>query len=590
MKKILKVVLGLFTVLLFAACNNGSNDAENLARILQIIENTPDAPIDRNVELTNVTEQKIVKGTTYNFSSKEGKKAFLVVMNNNDYNATVFRSNSSENSEAIEYDYKIENENGVFYNVPFNPPHVDLPAGYVPALSLNQNTLYNTIPLETQLSINDTRNFYAATKDNKTNDQWARGCQLKAIGQHCYVWFKAKDGININDGKLKTLADTFDSIYEKETYIFGKNTLDTQTDSTKIDITDPDTKVHIIVYDLFDDLETTKQTRGGTFGYFWGLDFNNSTEVPEYDNDGNFLYNLYSNKCQCLHIDSYFLEIAEKSIQSTIAHEFQHLLHYVNKTLNYKESSGESGYRYSDTWFNEMMSMVCEDIMQTQIGLADSASPKSRLSNFNGSYNKGFLRWRNTSSDDPNDVYMSYANAYAFGAYLVRNYGIDFIKELAHNDEIEKDAITAALVAIDAPEEENSFDEVYEKFYNVVLNPKATAHTLNKEVSKEYVYASGKPSATFKCTAVNLYDYVTISSQYMKGDYVTSFYQASKLNDYKGPVILNNRIFNSLDESGMFVSYLGTVGTGSGQFNPSFQLTDRASSNSKVIYKIVFTD
>lgn len=587
MKKILKVVLGLFTVLLFAACNNGSNDADNLARILQIIENTPDAPIDRNVELTNITEQKIVKGTSYDFSSKEGKKAFLVVMNNNDYNTTVFRSNSSENSEAIEYDYKIENENGVFYNVPFNPPHVDLPAGYVHAFSLNQNSLHNTIPLETQLSINDTRNFYAATKDNKTNNQWASGCQLKAIGQHCYVWFKAKDGININDGKLQTLADTFDSIYEKETYIFGKNTLDTQTDSTKIDITDPDTKVHIIVYDLFDDLETTKQTRGGTFGYFWGLDFNNSTEVPEYDNDGNLLYNLYSNKCQCLHIDSYFLEIAEKSIQSTIAHEFQHLLHYVNKTLKYKESSGESGYRYSDTWFNEMMSMVCEDIMQTQIGLADSASPKSRLSNFNGSYNKGFLRWRNTSSDDPNDVYMSYANAYAFGAYLVRNYGIDFIKELAHNNEINKNAITAALDAVDAPED--TFDKAYDKFYNVVLNPKGSNYTLNKETSKTYNYTTGK-SATFRCTAVNLYDYVTISSQYMRGDYVTSFYQASKLNDYKGPVILNNRIFNSLDESGMFVSYLGTVGTGDDQFNPTFRLTDRASSNSKVIYKIVFTD
>lgn len=588
MKKILKVVLGLFTVLLFAACNNGSNDADNLARILQIIENTPDAPIDRNVELSNITEQKIVKGTTYNFSSKEGKKAFLVVMNNNDYNTTVFRSNSSENSEAIEYDYKIENENGVFYNVPFNPPHVDLPAGYVPAFSLNQNSLHNTIPLETQLSINnDTRSFYAATKDNKTNNQWAKNCVLKAIGDHCYVWFKAKDGINIDDTKLKTLATTFDKIYEKETYIFGKNTLDTQTDSTKIDITDPDTKVHIIVYDLFDDLETTKQTRGGTFGYFWGLDFNNSTEVPEYDKDGNLLYNLYSNKCQCLHIDSYFLEIAEKSIQSTIAHEFQHLLHYVNKTLKYKESSGESGYRYSDTWFNEMMSMVCEDIMQTQIGLSDDASPKSRLRNFNGSYNKGFLRWRNTSSDDPNDVYMSYANAYAFGAYLVRNYGIDFIKELAHNTEINKNAITAALDAVGAPED--TFDKAYEKFYNVVLNPKGSYYTLNKEISKTYNYTTGK-SATFICTAVNLYDYVTISSQYMRGDYVTSFYQASKLNDYKGPVILNNRIFNSLDESGMFVSYLGTVGTGSGQFNPSFQLTDRASSNSKVIYKIVFTD
>ena len=577
MKKITKMVLGLFTVLLFAACNNGSNDAENLARILQIIENTPDAPIERNVELSNVSERNIVKGQTYNLSDKEGKKVFMVVMNKSNYIETVFSSSNSEVSSDINYDYKFQTENGVLYNVPFDPVcYENNPIKN--SVPFSRSAIgYDSVDVQIPTTLGAHHDFHAATVDNATNDEWASNAELKVIGNHCYVWYKEKEGINIPQAKLQSMADTFDDIYEKETYIFGQNYASSYYSSSYTNDyipTDENTKVHIIVYDLFDDYEETKIKGGGIAGYFWGLDF--------YKEDQNWDGEIVkSNKCECLHMDTYFLENAADTQRSTIAHEFQHLLHYVNKKLK----NGQSSDTDSNTWFNEMMSMVCEDIMQTQINLPDSASPKNRLSTFNGGYKTGFLRWRRGSDD----VYYSYANAYAFGAYLVRNYGIDFIKELAQNNKIQKDAITDALVAIHAPEDENSFDEVYEKFYNVVLNPKSTSHTLNKEVSKTYQYALGK-TATFKCTAINLFDYVTISAKYVKGDYVTNFYQASKLNDYKGPIILNNRIYSELDTSGMFVSYLGIVGTGDDQVYPSFRLNNRASDDTNIIYKLIFTD
>lgn len=581
MKKILKVVLGLFTVLLFAACNNGSNDADNLARILQIIENTPDAPIDRNVELTGVSEQQVEKGQNYDFSAQTGKKAFLVVMNqypNQEVN--VFSSNTVEITPSDIYDYKFENENGVFYNVPFNPPMIDYnPVSDTEPFFSSNNAFtpdFDDVIPTTRGSHHD---FYAATKDNLTNDNWASNAELKVIGQHCYVWYKAKDGIEVTEDKLQTLANTFDDIFEKETYIFGKNypvngTIDgyfSDTIKNKYIGVDENTKVNIIVYDLFNDYEETKAKRAGTLGYFWSLDFykNNITKTS-----GGKTYTLKTNKCECLHMDSFFLQEAAEHQQSTIAHEFQHLLNFVNKTLQYGEE-----YK---SWFTEMMSMVCEDIMQTQIGLEDSASPKGRLATFNGGYNKGFTNWL-----DGDDVYYSYANAYAFGAYLVRNYGIDFIKELAQNNKVEVEAISDALVATGAPE--NSFYTAYKKFYNVVLNPKSSNYTLNKQASKTYTYATGK-SATFTCTPINLFDYVTVSAKYVKGDYVTNLYQASKLNDYKGPVILNSRLYSSLDPTGMFVSYLGTVGTDKDQLNPSFHLPDSASSNQNVIYRMVFAN
>lgn len=579
MKKISKLVLALFAVGLFAGCSNGNDDAATnaliLAQLNAIIENTPDEPIERNVELSNVSEMNIVKGTTYDLSDKEGKKVFMVVMNNDDYTETVFASSGSEVSSDIYYDYKYQTENGVFYNVPFDPVCYE----YNPvntSVPFSRSAIgFDADDVEIPTTVGSHHDFHAATSDNFTNDEWASNAELKVIGDHCYVWYKEKEGINITLSKLQSMANTFDDIYEKETYIFGPNYATTYYSSSYTNQfipTDENTKVHIIVYDLFDDYAETKRKGGGTSGYFWGLDF--------YKENQNWEEKICkTNKCECLHIDSYFLESAADIQRSTIAHEFQHLLHFVNKKLKNGNNIENA------TWFNEMMSMVCEDIMQTQIGLPDSASPRNRLNTFNSSFNKGFLRWRRGSDD----VYYSYANAYAFGAYLVRNYGIDFIKALAHNNLIEKDAITNALGEVNAPDDENTFDKVYEKFYNVVFNPKSTSHTLNKEVTKTYEYATGKTN-TFKCTAINLFDYVTISARYMKGDYVKNLYQASKLNDYKGPAILNNRIYNDLDESGMFVSYLGVVGTGDDQINPSFRLNNRASGNNNVIYKLVFAD
>lgn len=572
MKKTLIALLGCGLLVLTGCQNN--ND---LAAMLAAIENTPDTPIERNVELTGVSEQRVEKGQNYDFSAQTGKKAFLVVMNqypNQEMN--VFSSNTAEVPSGDIYDYKFENENGVFYNVPFNPPMFEYnPVSDTEPFFSSNNAFTPDFDDVMPTTIGSHHDFYAATKQNLTNDNWASNAELKVIGQHCYVWYKAKDGIEVTQDKLQTLANTFDDIFEKETYIFGKNypvngTIDgyfSDTIKNKYIGVDENTKVNIIVYDLFNDYEETKAKRAGTLGYFWGLDL--------YKNNQNWNGGTCkTNKCECLHMDSFFLQEAAEHQRSTIAHEFQHLLNFVNKTLQY-------GKEYK-SWFTEMMSMVCEDIMQTQIGLEDSASPKGRLATFNGGYNKGFTNWL-----EGDDVYYSYANAYAFGAYLVRNYGIDFIKELAQNNEVEVDAISDALVATAAPE--NSFYTAYQKFYNVVLNPKSSNYTLNKQASKTYTYATGK-SATFTCTPINLFDYVTVSAIYVKGDYVTNLYQASKLNDYKGPVILNGRIYSSLDPTGMFVSYLGTVGTDEDQFNPSFRLPNSASSNANVIYKMVFAN
>ena len=567
MKKLLFLASAL-SVLLLASCSNNYSDDNASAPAPE--DRTPGEYIERNKKLSVLKEITLSTSEQINFSNYEGvdytgKKVFMTIINPDEYNNYSFHDNVNIIQNTIK---NVDISNGHYLNVPYNPPHIPITLKGTSPYTINKN-MYRE-DSTTEPSIGDIHNFIAGTDDNKTNTTWAANCVLKVKGKHCYVWYKEKTGIDIKPEKLQSLATTFDSLYEIETYIFGDNYLTEQPDEGLIDVTNPDTKINIIVYDLFNDLEKTKADQAGTFGYFWDLDFSKEDEVYK-----GITY--YSNKCQCLHIDSYFLEVSEKQQQSTIAHEFQHLLHYVNKTLKNKQSDGT--FKYSDTWFNEMMSMVCEDIMQSQIGLEDWASPKARLSLFNQTYYMGFGKWRNSD-----DVYVSYANAYAFGAYLLRNFGIDFIKYVATNEYLNDEAIEQAYHTLNPDTSlEYNLSFILKDYYNAVLNPKETEYTLNKTATETYNIA-GK-DVTFTCSAINLFDYVTIPAEAMTPDLAESLYQGSKYRDYKGPVILNNKYFNSLDPYGMQVSYLGIIGEDIWSYSWNSKL--KYSNN---IYKLVIIE
>lgn len=492
-------------------------------------------------------------------SEHKGKKAFLVAVNQAGENWSRVNKNTSSSSENIIPFIKSENQ---YVNVPYNPPQIDFPLIEISQPLISRNIMKTETVSEPD--VGSTRDFYAFDSNDKSNSEYAKGCVLKAKGKHCYVWYKEKVGITVDDNSLQSLADTFDSIYEKETFIFGKNTLTKNTYSNIIDLTDENMKINIIVYDLFNDLETTIKNQGGVFGYFSSVDFYSTEDVTF--NDGK---TLKSNRCECIHIDSYFLQVAKKAQQSTIAHEFQHLLHYVNKSLN------PDSNKTSETWFNEMMSMVCEDIMQSQLKLPDVASPKSRLSLFNMYHLEGFSNWLSG-----NGVYISYANAYAFGAYLLRNYGIDFIKELATNNYVDEEAITNALIKCGA--KEKNFTEVLNQYYNVILNPTATEYTLNKSVSKTYKIA--EEQVTFNCGAIDLSKYVTISKVSEKDS--NKYYKAKSNENYYGPLILNKLIYTEMGGYGMYASYFGIVGYDLGT-KVTFS-SDVYGTNPNIKYRLVF--
>ena len=245
-------------------------------------------------------------------------------------------------------------------------------------------------------------------------------------------------------------------IYGYDTSIYGKEYFD-QSDPkfanyANSGLITPQGEIHIFILPL--NPTSSTQGNGGVLGYFYNgdnLQFSNESDSnqkimfqldsqmlanPSYDGT-NSLTNLpaqgwsdrYSTNATTV---SYW----PNQMLSTLAHEFQHMIHFYQKQVLQNANGG------TQTWINEMCSMVTEDFVASSLGtvgprgvpytngeytynpgqLWNTTSGTgndtgSRLAFFNNSYTLGVENW------DTNDQLASYGVAYAFGAWLARNYG-----------------------------------------------------------------------------------------------------------------------------------------------------------------------
>lgn len=204
-------------------------------------------------------------------------------------------------------------------------------------------------------------------------------------------------------------------IYDWVTDLFGPEWGDQRkTGTLPADISTLD----IVLYDIDGD-GSGPFTEGGSYvlGYFWSL--NNLTS--DADSNQRLLFTL----------DAPALGYPEdqeerfRELTSTLAHEFQHMVHYYNKGLRNAPT---------DTWFNEMLSLVTEDLLADRLGiegprgtlepLSVAAGPGEvllfgRLALYNYFFEAPLIDWWHSASDTT----ANYSSAYAFGAWLVRNYG-----------------------------------------------------------------------------------------------------------------------------------------------------------------------
>ncbi len=303
---------------------------------------------------------------------------------------------------------------------------------------------------------------------------------LRAEGSHCYIWVlndcfddTNASGKKISSVKAQAIATKFEGMYTLIRDVFGEESdkmIDVQGRSEVVkdisNVSDTGKKVNIVVYDIGGDYKPGQSS--GVLGYFWAKDYYSKAYATASRDSSIRL----TNEGKYFYVDSGFLNSVEKMLYSTLAHEFQHMINFGQKTINHKVQS--------QTWSNEMMSMVCEDMIQRHLGIDELNSPIGRLLEFaKGYYLSGLTDWLSGNS-----VAYSYAGAYAFGAYLARNYGgTKLIKEIATNEYVDQKAITKALEAIGKNE---SFESVFKKYPQALVldNPPkgVTAPSLNKSV------------------------------------------------------------------------------------------------------------
>ena len=198
-----------------------------------------------------------------------------------------------------------------------------------------------------------------------------------------------------------------------------------------------------------------------------------------------------------------------------------------------------------------MLSMLAEETFQQYLGITDSDSPKGRLPFFNCYSASGFSSIWGVATSGTYD----YANSYAFGTYLLHNYGgLDLLKQIATNNYVNEDSIYRALSSLGYSE---TFETVVLKFGKLFVNSfydDNTVATLNKNITPGL-----SDSETFKdlltedgyiYTAIDLRDY----------DYEVSQEETSYFYNTDGPhILLSNCYNNSIYPTGFYVNYIGTV-------------------------------
>lgn len=323
---------------------------------------------------------------------------------------------------------------------------------------------------------------------------------LRAVGTYCYVWVvddyysTTASGDQIDSTIAEEYAALFDKIYPLETNVFGYESDElynySNNSMSEVDMSgyDTGTMVNIVVYDIASDYTSSSGSSTGIVGYFYCKDYYTSSSTVS----GSYDIINYSNKGKYFYVDSYYANSYLETTYSTLAHEFQHMINWGVKDMEQDLSPS--------TWYNEMLSMLCEDMMQDKLDIDDDDSPKARLSTFNKYYYySGVTEYR---EDSTSYMLVSYSTAYAFGAWLCRQYGgAALVQEIMSNDSVDEDSIADAVS--EATGTTVSFSEILASYVQAIVfqDTALGLPTFNQDAAKTLTCSS----YAYPMTAIDLW-------------------------------------------------------------------------------------
>ena len=249
-------------------------------------------------------------------------------------------------------------------------------------------------------------------------------------------------------------------------------------------------EIHILMYDIDRD-----GVAPSTAGYVWsGNNFLRQPDHPVYQ---------FSLERLILFMDSPLLALSESDFLATLAHEFQHVIHFYQK-LVLRDAISES-------WLNEQASEVAEDLIADKLmipgprGVAhddptagEPENQRGRLNVYNLYNDSQVTAWDGSG--------VNYSLNYAFGAYLARNYGgAALYRDIVQSDRAGVGAIEAAVSA-------QGHDE---SFLDLLVNwGAATLLSDNTAAPAPHQYNTGtwRTSYTggleYRLGSINLYNYI----------------------------------------------------------------------------------
>jgi len=365
---------------------------------------------------------------------------------------------------------------------------------------------------------------------------------LRAKGSYCYVWIvdgyyteASPDGNKVNTDVAQTFATRFDSVYPLIRNVYGcesdelltgyDDSTKTFTSSPMVSLSDTGTKVNIIVYDIGND------GAGGTvYGIYRYRDYYSRSLAGDYTSAAS------SNQGKYFYIDSYYANTIFKKIICTLAHEFQHMIGFNVKYMQQGITASKA--------YKEMLSMLCEDLVQNKLGNSDMETAKIRLPFFNQYY---YLFGTSQCNNDN----VSYACTYTFGAWLARQFGgAALVQSMAHDGYEGTDSMVHAVNSINGTS--------YTMADLLKLYVQSFLYQENAGLNKSAAQTLSCNSYTYPMAAINLWD-----SQY---DWVNTTFTASDITnavsangEYIGPAIMTNAYRCQLAPYGVSVHALGTA-------------------------------
>ena len=378
---------------------------------------------------------------------------------------------------------------------------------------------------EPTYSVDDKKNFYYLISDEKVV---SAEFTCKYVGKNCYVWFYGNGNPVIpesdftDDRSFQTLGEKFDSISQIEQKYFGSH----NQKYVYANLIDAKEKIDIIVTDLYNDAKEGQNS--GILGLFVPCDtfINEKNDLP-----------YKSNETLAIYLDSYFYLSVPKKTYSALVHEYNHLLNWINKNLTKRENKDKN----MESWFTEMLSLTAEDIFQEILGIEDKDSSKSRIPTH---YYASFMGFKNWASDEFGYT-MNYANAYAFGAFLARNYGgAEIIKKIATNEYVNEEAVEKATG--------KSFEELIKNFAISFLYPSNGDNPYTQD-SKIFSLHKGDDEANsdgIKISPINLTAYEKPQIFYAQKILISD-------KPENGNLELQKKYAMPLDGAGFSIHYLG---------------------------------